>query len=69
MSVHYFKDPFTDGEHANTDRVAVTFATAVLFPLAARETFMPKYTENKLTLVGIADQMELSLRYCSVGHE
>lgn len=56
------QDPFTDGAHANTDRVAVTFATAVLFPFAARQILMPVYEAGKLPLPAIADKMEIPLR-------
>ena len=56
------QDPFSDGQHALTDRVAVTYATAILFPLAARSTLMPVYEQRKISLRRIADQMELPLR-------
>ncbi len=57
------QDPFSDGIHALTDRVAVYYATAILFPLAAREALMPAYQAGTLTLEVIAEQMEIPLKY------
>lgn len=56
------QDPFNDGAHAVTDRVAITFATAVLFPYAAREVFMAKHSAGKFPLPQIADLMEVPVR-------
>jgi hypothetical protein len=43
-------DPFTDGIHASTDRIAIIHAVAVLFPLAAQNILLPKYAEKNLHL-------------------
>jgi hypothetical protein len=56
------QDPFTDGLHVLSDRVAVTYATAVLFPMAAREILMAPYSVKKLSLHEIAELMEVPLR-------
>lgn len=57
------QDPFSDGLHALTDRVAVYYATAILFPLAARETLMQAYEAGNLSLEDIAELMEIPLKY------
>lgn len=56
-------DPFSDGVHANSDRLAIIHAVAVLFPLAARNILLPAYTEKKLTPADISDLAELPPRY------
>jgi hypothetical protein len=57
------QDPFTDGIHALTDRVAVHYAAAILFPLAARAIFLPKYEKHQLKVAEIAGRMEIPERY------
>lgn len=59
-------DPFTDGLHAATDRAALIYAVATLFPLAARNILMPKYSNGKLTLADIEDIAELPARYVAI---
>jgi len=56
------QDPFTDGIHALTDRVAVTYAAAILFPLGARAILLP-HLGKKLSLPKIAEMAEIPLRY------
>jgi hypothetical protein len=58
-------DPFTDGLHAATDRVAVAHAIAALFPFAARGILLPKYN-NGLTLADVSVLAELPPRYVAI---
>jgi hypothetical protein len=60
------QDPFTDGIHAITDRVAITYAAAILFPLAQRELFLPAFNEGKISLPKIADLLEIPVRYAAL---
>ena len=60
------QDPFSDGIHALTDRVAITYAAAVLFPFGARQILMEPFTDNKLSLAKIADMAELPPRYAAL---
>jgi hypothetical protein len=57
------QDPFSDGIHALTDRVAVTYAAAILFPFRAREILLPPYVDKKLSLQKIAELAEIPVRY------
>jgi hypothetical protein len=56
------QDPFTDGIHAVTDRVAITYAAAVLFPLTARAILLP-HIGKKFSLPKIAEMAEIPTRY------
>jgi len=56
------QDPFTDGIHALTDRVAITYAAAVLFPMGARNILLP-HAGKKLSLPKIAQMAEIPIRY------
>jgi len=55
------QDPVNDGQHALSDRLAATFAAAVLFPLAARDGLLPAFQAGRLThndiveLIGIPE--------------
>jgi len=60
------RDPLNDGIHANTDRVADAYATAVLFPLRAREILWKPYNEKKLLIPKIANLTELPVRYVAL---
>ena len=60
------QDPFTDGIHALTDRVAATYAAAILFPFAAREIVLKPFLERKLPLTRLADMAELPPRYVAI---
>lgn len=60
------QDVFNDGIHALTDRVAITYAAAVLFPLAARQILLDRYSEGKLKIAEIAKIAELPPRYAAV---
>jgi hypothetical protein len=55
------QDPFSDGIHALTDRIAITYAAAVLFPLAARDLLV-----GKMPLPKIAELLEIPLRYAAL---
>jgi hypothetical protein len=56
-------DPFKDGKHTLNDRVAITYAVAMLFPFAARQILMPAYQAKKFTLADIEEIAELPRRY------
>ena len=60
------QDPFSDGIHALTDRVAITYAAAILFPLGARALLIKPYMDGKLPLVKVAEMAELPVRYAAV---
>jgi hypothetical protein len=60
------QDPFTDGSHALADRVTITYATAILFPIAARQIFLPLYNDKKIDLVMIARAMEIPVRSAAI---
>jgi hypothetical protein len=60
------QDPFTDGIHALTDRVAATYAAAILFPFGAREIVLKPFLERKLPLTRLADMAELPPRYVAI---
>jgi hypothetical protein len=61
-----FQDPFTDGHLANSDRVAILHALAVLFPFACRELLMKPLAEGKLSLQQIAEFADLPVEYAAV---
>ncbi|MCB1503107.1 MAG: hypothetical protein KDK07_25570 [Bauldia sp.] len=56
-------DPVTENAHSINDRIAITQASAVLFPLAARKLIMPHYQSGRYSLRQIADMAELPPRY------
>ena len=56
------QDPFSDGIHALTDRVAVIYAAAILLPFGARSILLP-YVGKKLSLPKIAEIAEIPARY------
>jgi DNA-binding transcriptional ArsR family regulator len=56
-------DPATDGEHAQSDRLAILFALPVLFPMETRELLMSRLREKKMSLQDIADLVALPLPY------
>jgi hypothetical protein len=60
------QDPFNDGVHASTDRAAVIYATAVLFPFAARKILLPTYAEGRLSIPQIAELAEIPTRYAAI---
>jgi hypothetical protein len=52
------QDPFSDGmEHANSDRVAMLHAVAVLFPWEARQALLPAFSRGLITTKLIAEQL------------
>jgi hypothetical protein len=52
------QDPFGDGmEHANSDRVAMLHAVAVLFPWEVRQTLLPAFSRGLITTKLIAEQI------------
>lgn len=56
------QDPFGDGEHANSDRIAMLHAVAVLFPWATRALLLP--VVDKIGIQRIADEIvDLPARY------
>lgn len=57
------QDPFTDGHQVNSDRVAELQATAVLFPIAARELLHGPYQAKKLSIEDIVRLVDLPPRY------
>ncbi len=59
------QDPFTDGIHAVSDRVAATYAAAVLFPMGARNILHP-HVGKRLKLEKVAEMAELPLRYVAL---
>lgn len=51
-----YQDPFGDGmDHANSDRIAMLHAVAVLFPWATRKILLPKV--SKIGIQRIADEI------------
>jgi hypothetical protein len=56
------QDPFSDGIHAMTDRAAVAYAVAILFPFGARNILLP-HVGTKFSLPKIAEMAEIPLRY------
>jgi hypothetical protein len=60
------QDPFNDGIHALTDRVAITYAAAILFPLGAREILIQPFLDGRLPLAKVAELAELPPRYAAV---
>ena len=56
-------DPFADGIHTNSDRVAILHALAVLFPLSARAILLPPFKDGKLSAQKIAEIAELPVYY------
>ena len=60
------QDPFTDGIHALTDRVAIIYAAAILFPLASREILLEAHSKKKLSIPKIAQIAELPARYAAL---
>jgi hypothetical protein len=48
-----------DGDHARSDRTAILYALPVLFPMAARDLFLPLYRAKKIDDVGIANLLAL----------
>jgi hypothetical protein len=60
------QDPFSDGIHALTDRVAITYAAAILFPLSARAKFIPRYNDGTLSLQTIAEALEIPVRHTAL---
>jgi hypothetical protein len=60
------QDPFNDGVHARTDRIALIYAVAVLFPFGARKILLPKYTTGELSVPQIANLAELPARYVAI---
>jgi hypothetical protein len=57
------QDPANDGVHAVSDRIAIFYALAVLFPKAVRDLFMQPYKEGSLSLEHIAQMVDLPIYY------
>jgi hypothetical protein len=52
------QDPFGDDmEHANSDRLAIIHALAVLFPWEVREALLPVFAAGRITVKQIAEQV------------
>lgn len=49
----------TSGDHAGSDHRAVLYVLPVLFPMAARDLFLPKLKENKIDISFIAEIVAL----------
>jgi hypothetical protein len=56
-------DPAEDGDHATTDRIALTQALAVLFPWATREQFLRPLEDKRISLERIAEIVDLPVEY------
>jgi hypothetical protein len=59
-------DSKTDGLPVLSDRVAMTEAAAVLFPLAAKNIIAPHYSDGTISLAEIADAAEIPVRYAAL---
>jgi hypothetical protein len=57
------QDPIKDGLGANTDRIAIYEALAVLFPMAVRDLLLESYKAGKISRAEIAKLVDLPVRY------
>jgi len=56
-----FANPWNDGQHANSDRIGIAHAIAVLMPLAATEILRPSLKAGKISIERIAEIAELPI--------
>lgn len=58
-----FQEMELDGSRVITDKIAIYFAVAVLFPFASREMLLPYYNDGRLTSEDIARMADIPERY------
>jgi hypothetical protein len=58
-----FQEIATDGVRVFTDKVAIYFAVATLFPMAARELLRPAFEQGAITAEDIARLADIPERY------
>ena len=60
------QDPALDGHRTVSDYVGIYKAVAVLFPWAAREIFLPKFTDGTISHEDIARIVDIPPRYAAL---